>query len=91
MIIAVCRSGEAIPQYVKSFVKKGGALMGLGRYREAVLAFEEGLQADPFCWELKKGLQEASDGVMKDLLSGKQQIYKKCSIFMACSVIMDLS
>ena len=76
------RSGEAIPQYVKSFVKKGGALMGLGRHREAVLAFEEGLQADPFCWELKQGLQEASDGVMKDLLTGKHQNHTRCSLYL---------
>ena len=26
----------ALPQYVKSFVRKGGALLGLCRHREAV-------------------------------------------------------
>ena len=70
MILSCIRSGEALPQYVKSFVRKGGALLGLQRNREAVLTFEEGLEVDPFSWDLKKGLQEAYDGVMKDLLSG---------------------
>ena len=55
---------------MRSFVRKGQALVGLGRHREAVLTYEEGLKVDPFNWDLKRGLQEASDGVVKDLLSG---------------------
>lgn len=31
-------------------------------------------QVDPFNWDLKKGLQAASDGVMRDLVSGAQPI-----------------
>ncbi len=33
----VCRNAKALPQYVKSFVRKGGALLGLLRHREAVM------------------------------------------------------
>ena len=96
---------------MKSFVRKGGALLGLRRHREAVrlivlawvhldalsnitsyhdlpelptksharfwctaavqvLCFEEGLQVDPFCWDLKAGLEKASQGVFEDLLTG---------------------
>ena len=35
-----------------------------------VLCFEEGLQVDPFCWDLKAGLEKASQGVFEDLLTG---------------------
>ena len=56
--------------YVKSFLRKGQALMGLGRHQEASLAFEEGLRMDPFNWDIKLGLEEAGKLVLKDLLTG---------------------
>lgn len=45
--------------------------MGLHRYREAVQAFETGLEIDPINPEMKLGLQEANQGVLEDLVHGK--------------------
>jgi hypothetical protein len=39
-----CRNAAALPQYVKAFARKGQALQGLGRHREAAATFEAGLQ-----------------------------------------------
>lgn len=36
------RNFKGAPSYVKSFLRKGRALMGLGRNREAALALDEG-------------------------------------------------
>ena len=43
---------------------------GLKRYREASLACNEGLKLDPFNVELKKASEEATQGTLKDLLTG---------------------
>lgn len=40
------RNAAALPQYVKAFARKGQALQGLGRHREAAATFEAGLQVD---------------------------------------------
>ena len=45
-------------------------LSGLRRYREASLVAAQGLKLDPFNSELKKAAEEASRGMLKDLLSG---------------------
>jgi hypothetical protein len=42
--ICWCRNAAALPQYVKAFARKGQALQGLGRHREAAATFEAGLQ-----------------------------------------------
>lgn len=39
-----CRNAAALPQYVKAFARKGQALQGLGRHREAAATFEAGLE-----------------------------------------------
>ncbi|GHP04547.1 hypothetical protein PPROV_000330100 [Pycnococcus provasolii] len=57
--------------WIKSFARKGYALNGLKRYREANIAFSEGLKADPFNDEMKRGLEESSRGVLRDLLRGR--------------------
>ncbi|KAL3131069.1 hypothetical protein ABBQ38_000384 [Trebouxia sp. C0009 RCD-2024] len=45
-------------------------LSGLQRYREASLVAAQGLKLDPFNLELKKASEEATRGMLKDLLSG---------------------
>lgn len=52
-------------------MRQGFALLGLGHARQAKLAFEEGLKYDPFSEELKRGLEEATQSLLGDLLSGK--------------------
>jgi protein arginine N-methyltransferase 7 len=61
----------ALPSYVKSFARRGFALMGLQMHRLAKAAFEEGLQYDPFAEELKRGLEESTQALLGDLLSGR--------------------
>lgn len=50
---------------------QGFALLGLGLARQAKGAFEEGLKYDPFSEELKRGLEEATQALLGDLLSGQ--------------------
>lgn len=45
-------------------------LSGLQRYREASLVAAQALKLDPFNLELKKAAEEATRGILKDLLSG---------------------
>lgn len=40
------RNAVALPQYVKAFARKGQALQGLRRHREAAATFEAGLQVN---------------------------------------------
>ncbi|PSC69443.1 arginine methyltransferase [Micractinium conductrix] len=65
------RNFKGAPSYVKSFLRKGRALMGLGRNREAALALDEGLKYDPLNLDLKHALQQANAAVVKDLAEGK--------------------
>ena len=60
----------ALPSYIKSFERRGFALMGMGLHRLAKTAFEEGLQYDPFAEELKRGLEESTQALLGDLLAG---------------------
>ncbi len=46
------------PNWVKSYVRKGAALHSLKRYKEAVEAYEKGLDMEPDNVSLKKGLEE---------------------------------
>ena len=62
---------SALPSYIKSFARRGFALMGLGLHRAAKAAFEEGLRYDPFAEELKRGLEASTQALLGDLLSGK--------------------
>jgi hypothetical protein len=51
------RNLKGSSSYIKSFLRKGRALMGLGRHREAVTVFDEGVKLDPGNPHLKLGLQ----------------------------------
>ena len=44
--------------------------IGLGRFREASLVLEEGLKIDPFNVDLKAALDDATQGVLADILAG---------------------
>ncbi len=46
-------------------------LAGLQRYREASQIAEQGLKLDPFNLDLKQASEEATQGILKDLLSGQ--------------------
>ncbi len=46
-------------------------LAGLERYREASQIAEQGLKLDPFNLDLKQASEEATQGILKDLLSGQ--------------------
>jgi hypothetical protein len=64
---------SAAPSYIKGFVRKGFAYIGLRRWRDAKSAFETGLQYDPFSEDLKRGLEESTQGVLKDLIEGRSK------------------
>lgn len=49
---------------------QGFALLGLGLARQAKVAFEEGLKYDPFSEELKRGIEEATQSLLGELLNG---------------------
>eukprot|EP00887_Chlorella_sp_A99_P001822 scaffold19.g1822.t1 len=65
------RSAKGSATFIKALLRKGQALLGMGRHREAVSVFEEGLKYDPFNPDHKLGLQEANEGVLRDLVEGK--------------------
>ncbi|KAL4424877.1 hypothetical protein ABPG77_002100 [Micractinium sp. CCAP 211/92] len=65
------RNFKGSGSYVKSFLRKGQALLGLGLSRDAVKALDEGLKLDPFNPDLKLELQKANQAVLKDLAEGK--------------------
>ena len=48
-----------------------GRCAGLQRYREASQVAEQGLKMDPFNVGLKSSSEEATQGVLRDLLSGE--------------------
>lgn len=66
-----CSNFKGSASYIKSFVRKGQALLALRRNREAVITFEKGLSHDPFNLDLKLGLEKANQGVLQDLVEGK--------------------
>ena len=45
--------------------------VGLGRFREASMTAEAGLKLDPFNLALKLASEQATQGILKDLLEGK--------------------
>ena len=70
------RNFKGSSTYIKSFHRKGRALMGLGRHREAALTFERGLELDALNPDLKLGLQDANEAVLKDLALGRSQEHR---------------
>ncbi|KFM29158.1 Protein arginine N-methyltransferase 7 [Auxenochlorella protothecoides] len=62
--------------YIRSFAREGRALLGLGRSREAVTAFEAGLRADPLDPGLRAGLQSAQQRLAEEALAGGGQVLK---------------
>lgn len=70
------RNAKASAAYIKAFLRKGEALVGLQRFREAVGCFNEALKLDPFNIELKSGLQKAGQLIMKELAEGKSTEHK---------------
>lgn len=70
------RNFKGSSTYIKSFQRKGSALMGLGRYREAAMVFEKGLCVDALQPELKLGLERANQAVLKDLAEGKSHEHR---------------
>lgn len=50
---------------------------GLERYREAGHVAEQGLKLDPFNLDLKQASEQATQGILRDLLTGKspQKVY----------------
>jgi len=65
------RNAKGSETFIKSFLRKGRALLGLGRHREAVATIERGLQLDPLNIDLKLALEEANQRVLQDLAEGK--------------------
>lgn len=59
------------PIYVKAFARRGFALMGLRNPRQAKVEFEKGLRMNPEHSECKRGLEEATDAMLADLLAGR--------------------
>lgn len=70
------RNFKGSSTYIKSFHRKGSALMGLGRHREAAIVFEKGLSVDALQPELKLGLERANQAVLKDLAQGKSHEHR---------------
>ncbi|KAK9815442.1 hypothetical protein WJX72_003717 [[Myrmecia] bisecta] len=68
---ALKRSPQAFAGFVRTYQRKGAALIGLGRHREAATVLDEGLTLDPFNFDMKLALEEATRGIFKDLLDGK--------------------
>ncbi|WVF71786.1 hypothetical protein IAT40_006594 [Kwoniella sp. CBS 6097] len=58
------------PSFAKGHARKGAALHGLRQYPEAVMAYEEGLQADPSADVCKKGLADVKRAMETDASSG---------------------
>lgn len=67
-----CSNLKGGPTYLKALHRKGQGLLGLGRHREAVGVFEEGVRLDPLNPDLKLGLQAANEGLLRDLVEGER-------------------
>ncbi|KAJ3405438.1 Hsp90 cochaperone [Chytridiales sp. JEL 0842] len=50
--------------WAKGYSRKGAALYGLGRFQEAVEAYEAGLKIEPTNAQMQKGLEDASEQLM---------------------------
>ena len=64
------RSTKPHEPYVKSFVRKAQALLGLKSYRLAADVCQEGLKLDAFHPALRQASEAATQGILKDLLTG---------------------
>ena len=63
--LSACRSFKGSASYVKSCLRKGQALLGLGCTREAAASLDAGLKLDPFNLDLKQALQQANQAMLK--------------------------
>lgn len=61
----------SVKVFVKGYARKGFALMGLREPKLAKLEFERGLTMSPTDEELKRGLEEATQAVIRDLYIGR--------------------
>lgn len=57
--------------FVKGYARKGFALMGMRRPKLAKIEFEHGLEMSPNDEELKRGLEEATQAIIRDLYVGR--------------------
>jgi len=64
------------PDWSKGYGRKGTALYGLKRFREAEKAYNDGLAIDPTNEQLKKGLAEMKDSVSSSGLNIISQFFK---------------
>ena len=60
---------------------QGKALTGLGRYREAMQCFDQGLKFDPFNARMKAGQDEAVRLHVKELAGGEQPLPRGLYLF----------
>ena len=65
------RRATAAPAYIRAFARRGLALLGLQRPRDAAACLHEGLQYDPTNQELRQALDRAQAAVLQDLLQGR--------------------
>ena len=56
-----------VKTFVKGYARKGFALMGLKEPRLAKMEFERGLSMSPNDLELKRGLEESTEAIIRDL------------------------
>ncbi|KAL6637602.1 hypothetical protein ACP70R_025174 [Stipagrostis hirtigluma subsp. patula] len=60
------------PNWVKSYYRKGAALMSLKKYEEALEAFSDALELDPNNVEIHKAMREADEALTRDVSGGNQ-------------------
>jgi protein arginine N-methyltransferase 7 len=68
---ALARGPRAGPSLVRALERKGEALLGLRRHREASAAFDAALRADPLAAAARRGLEAAAAGTLRDLAEGR--------------------
>jgi protein arginine N-methyltransferase 7 len=68
---ALARGPRAGPGLVRALERKGEALLGLHRHREASAAFDAALRADPLAAAARRGLEAAAAGALRDLAEGR--------------------
>ena len=63
--------GGSVKTFVKGYARKGFALMGLKQPKLAKMEFERGIAMVPGDDELKRGLEEATHAIIRDLYVGR--------------------
>lgn len=63
--------GTKVKTFVKGYARKGFALIGLKEPRLAKMEFERGLSMSPNDVELKRGLEESAQAIIRDLYHGR--------------------